>query len=98
MHRAQHEQYDAELVTDQFNSRPSRLHLSAGSQGERHIADVDEIKADHKQVIDGIRQLTVAVEGIDEKTTAVVPERLGHPDRHGQTDSKICDIADNDVH
>jgi O-glycosyl hydrolase len=37
----------------------------------RAIAEIDEIEADHQQVIDGIGQLTIALKGINQETATV---------------------------
>lgn len=67
--------------------------------GERiyGIADVHEIESYEQQVVDGIRQLLVAMEDVDKKDLPVAEQGTSHPDGEDERKNKISDVADEDV-
>src|SRR5690349_6448656 len=54
VHRAEHEQHEADLRAQEFDGFLRRDRLVAELQRERHVAHVDQVKADDEQVIDGV--------------------------------------------
>jgi hypothetical protein len=60
VHAAQYEQHHSHLATESFqNSLQIRRHLSF-LQREADITDVDQVKADYKEMIDRVSQRLVA--------------------------------------
>ena len=61
MHHSQHHKHQPDLVADQFNCLACIDDGGGCLQSQRNIADVDQIKADHQQMIHGIGQLHILV-------------------------------------
>jgi hypothetical protein len=61
------------------------------------IADVHEIKSDQQQVVDGIRQLLVAMEDVDKKDLSVAEQCPGYPDSKNERKDEIDGVADKNV-
>ena len=99
VHAAEDEQHHAYLHRQGFNTFFSSGDGVAEFQGEADVAEVDEVKADDEQVIDGIGEGLIAVEDVDEKHAAVFVERTGHPDGQGDTEGQVNQVcADYDCH
>ena len=80
MHRAEDEQHHAYLHGQGFNTLFGGVDGVAEFQGETDVTEVDEVKADDEQVIDGIGEGFVAMENVDKKHAAVFMEGASHPD------------------
>jgi hypothetical protein len=97
VHRAEDEQHHAYLHGEGFDTLFGGGDGVAEFQGETDVTEVDEVKADDEQVIDGIGERFMAVEDVDEKDAAVFMESAGHPD--GQCDAEgqvnqVCAYSD----
>jgi hypothetical protein len=79
VHPAEDEEHRADLGAEVFDHLLEACGLGAVFEGERHVADIDEIKADEEEVIDGIGERLVTVEGIDEKDASIFCEGCGRP-------------------
>src|SRR6185295_18124143 len=66
-------------------------------EGEGHVTDVDQVEADDEQVVDGVGQRLVAVEGIHEEDPAVAMERARHPHGERDADGHVDQIAPDGV-
>ena len=51
-------------------------------------AEVDQVEADHQQVVDGVGELLVPVQHVGEEDPPVAAERAGHPDGQRDADSR----------
>src|SRR5690242_16259505 len=89
MHGAQHEHNHTDLATDRFENLANICWGDALLQGDRHVADVDKIKADHKKMIDRIGQSFVAAKRINQKNATVIMQRLRYP--YGERNAQ-CDV------
>jgi hypothetical protein len=93
MHRAKHQHDDSNLATDRFEHFAKICGSDALLQRQRHVADIDEIKANDEKVIDRIRQPFVAAKRIDQKNAPVLCSVLRYPDgeRNAQCDvNNVC--------
>ena len=50
-------------------------------QGKRHISYVDEVEPNHQEVIDGVCQVLIPEETVDEENPSVFVQGAGDPDR-----------------
>ncbi|CAM5437500.1 hypothetical protein SGLAM104S_07504 [Streptomyces glaucescens] len=65
------------------------------AQVEGHEAQVDQVEADHEQVVDGVGELLVAVQHIGEEDPPVAAQRAGHPDGQGDAHQQVDDVGDD---
>src|SRR5689334_19512716 len=80
VHAAEDEQHHAYLHRQGFNTLFSAGDRVAEFEGEADVAEINEVKADDEQVVDGIGEGVVAVEDVDEEDAAVFMEGTSHPD------------------
>src|SRR4029079_8181710 len=93
MHPAQNDQDHPDFDRECFNSFLCVVDYVAKFQGQGHIAEVNEVKADDQQMIHGIRECLVAVKDVHEKDSAVFVECPGDPDGQGDTDRQIDEVG-----
>ena len=93
VHAAEHEQHHAYLHRQGFNTLFSAGDRVAEFQGEADVAEVNEVKADDEQVIDGIGEGVVAVEDVDEEDAAVFMEGPSHPDGQGNAEGQVNQVC-----
>src|SRR5690242_681530 len=98
MHQAQIQQHDAQLVAVQLDGLPESQRILGCSQGIGHVADINEIEADDQQVVHGIGQFLLAMEGVDEEYPPAPVQGSGDPDRDRNADHEVDEVAVNDVH
>ncbi len=67
MHAAKDEQDDADLAAEALKDFLGIGGAVAVLEGEGDVADIDEVKADDEEVIDGIGEEFVSVEAVDEE-------------------------------
>ena len=67
MHTAEHEQDETNLRTHGFDGLGRVGGPRAISQGQRNVADIDQIEADYEQVVGRIGQWLVVQEGVDQE-------------------------------
>ena len=73
--------------------------MNAEFQGEGDEADVDQVKADDEEMIDGIGERFVAMKGVDEEDAAVFVEGAGDPDGDGDRNEEVSGVGvDDDIH
>src|SRR6185312_3979723 len=78
--------------------------LTKGSQGaggfkcQRDVPDVDKVEAHDQQVINGVCEVRVAVEGVQQKDPAAPVKRSCDPDGKNDADDKIAGEAHCDIH
>ena len=80
MHGAKHEHDHANLATDRFEHFANICGSDALLQRERYVADIDQIKANNKEVIDRVGQSFVATERINQENAPVLMQCLRYPD------------------
>jgi hypothetical protein len=98
VHDAEHDQHHADFAAEDLNGRLGIGRLIAVFEREGDEADIDEVKADHEQVIDRIGEALIAQETVHEEDAPVFVERFGDPDRKGHADSEIGEVhADGEV-
>jgi hypothetical protein len=97
VHGAEDEEDGADLGAERLKQALEIRGLVAVFQGERDVADIDEVEADDEEVIDGIGKAFVAVKSIDQKEASVLMERAGDPDGKGDADEEVEAVGGNDV-
>src|SRR5665213_2936935 len=80
MHDAKDQQHHANLVTFQFDSLTQCRQRLGSLQRQTNVSDVDQVKADHQQVVYGVRELRVAAKRINQKDSAITMQRSRNPD------------------
>src|SRR5688572_29706358 len=99
VHAAEYDQHHADLYRERFDGLCGSGHDIAELEGHADVAEVDQVKPDDKQVIDGIGECLVAVEDVDQKHAAVFVESPGHPDGQSDTDRQVNHVgAYSDCH
>ena len=93
VHQTQHQQHQSDLCTEVFNRFLGVHRRDSVFQGERHVADVDEVKPDHEQMIHRIGQLFVAKKAVHEKDSSVPVQCTGDPYGEGHTYGEIGDVG-----
>ena len=96
MHEAQDQQDPADLGAQRFQHTLQVNRLLIRLEGQRDEAEVDQIKADKKEVINRIGEGLIPEEAIDEKNASVFVQRLRHPDGERNGDEKVGEISPND--
>ncbi|GAA3115507.1 hypothetical protein GCM10017687_30990 [Streptomyces echinatus] len=95
MHRAEHQQDHAQLGREGLEDAAGVLDRLVVAQVQGDEAEVDEVEADDQQVVDGVRELLVAVQDVGQEDPAVAAERAGHPDGQRDADGQVYDIGDD---
>ena len=95
VHPAQYQQHQPDFRTKRFHGFLGTGCCDPVFQGQRYEADIDEVKPDHQQVVDGIRELFVAEKAVHEKNTAALMERTCHPDGKRDADGQLGDIGED---
>src|SRR5215213_10081020 len=99
VHPAQDEKHHANLHGEGFNALFRGNDGVAELQGQADVAEVDKVKADDEQVIDGIGEGFVAMEDVDEKHASVFVEGASYPDSQRDADSQVNQVcAYSDCH
>jgi len=65
VHDSQDDEHESDFGTDQFHSLTGVIYELGGAERERDVADVDQVKAHDKQVIDGGGEFPVAMKRVD---------------------------------
>ena len=97
VHAAENEQHSSDLGAEDFEHFLKIRGFVAVFQGERHVADVDQVETNDEQVIDGIGQRFIPVEGIDEEEPAVLVQRPRDPNSEGDADDEVEGVGSDDV-
>ena len=95
VHESQDQQDHAELGGNVLYTLHQRLGFSAILQVQQDETDVNEIKANHQQVVYRVSHLFLIFEGIQEKDTPVIVQRACHPDGHGDADDRVGNVDVN---
>src|SRR5215213_1582984 len=99
VHPAQDEKHHAYLHGQGFNALLGSIDGVAELQGQADVAEIDEVKADDKQVVDGIGEGFVAMKDVDEKHATVFVEGASYPDSQRDADSQVNQVcAYSDCH
>ena len=99
VHDPEHEEDDAELGAHEFKGGLRGLRLGSKAQREDDEADVDEVEADHEEVVYGVGHVFASAEGLDEEDTAVAMQGAGDPDGERDAQREIDDVAkDGNIH
>src|SRR5215216_836463 len=93
VHPAEDEEHQAYLNGQGFNALLCRGDRVAEFQGQADVAEIDEVKADDEQVIDGIGEGFVAVEDVDEEDASVFVEGASHPDGQGDAEGQVNQVC-----
>ena len=96
MHDAEDKENDADLMAENLDRFHQIARFLIGAQHERDVANVDQIEADHQQMIDGIGKGVIAVKCIEKKNAAATMQRVCDPHGDGETDCQVDEIALND--
>src|SRR6478736_1108700 len=95
MHRAKHEHDHADLATNCLEYFANIRGSDALLQRQRYVADIDEVKAHDKEMIDRIGQSLVATERINQKNAPVFMQRLSHPNRERNAQCDVNNVSPN---
>jgi len=96
VHAAEHEQHDAHLATERFKHTLGSDDVLGGLQIQRDEADVDEVEADHEQVVHTVGQFRVSLETFDQEDATVFVQGSCDPDGHGDGEYEVEGIAKGD--
>jgi len=77
---AEDDENGADFVAEEFDEGTAGLDLEFGAEGGDDPTEVEEVEADDEEVVDGVGEGVVAVEGVDEEGSAVAVEGTGDPD------------------
>jgi hypothetical protein len=95
VHHAEDEEYDADLHRERLEEPPGVAHRVGSLEIQRHEPQVDEVEADHQQVVDGLGEFFVAPQDIGEEDAAVGAQRPGDPHRESDADDEVDDVGDD---
>jgi hypothetical protein len=95
VHHAEDQQHHAELGRQGLEDAPGVGDGAVAVEVERDEAEVDEVEADHQEVVDGIGELLVPVQHVGEEDPPVAAERAGDPDGQGDADDQVDDVGDD---
>ena len=98
VHAAEHQKNKSDLGAQEFDGLLQVRRLIAVFERQRHISDVDQIKADDQQMIDRVGQLAVVVERFHQKDQPILGERPRHPNGEQHADQYVKSVGPNDVH
>jgi len=99
VHCAKDQQHSAEFHAEEFHRARAVFRTDPKLQGKRDEADVDQVEADHEEVVDGIGKGLVAVKGVYEEDSAVFVEGAGNPDGDGDRNEEVGGVrVHNDIH
>src|SRR5215213_4955755 len=99
MHSAEDEKHHADFDGKGFNALFSRLDGVAEFQGQADVAEIDQVKADDEQVIDGVSEGFVAVKDVNEEDASVFVEGTGYPDGQRDAENEVDQVcAQSDCH
>src|ERR1051325_1826959 len=93
VHPAEDEEHHADLDGESLDALFGAGNDVTKFQGETDVAEVDEIKTDDEQVVDGVGERFVAVEDVDEEDAAVFVEGAGDPDGQGDADGEVNQVC-----
>jgi len=91
VHGAQHHQHHAHLPADALDRHDAVSRFVVQLEEQADKADVDQVEADHEQVIDAVRDALV-VEGLDQEDAAITAQGLGDPDGQGDGDGQVGQV------
>src|SRR5690606_31881812 len=94
VHRAEDKEHNADFAAQNFEGISEVLRFGAILQSEADITNVDEIKTDEQEMIDGVSQGFVAVKAIDETDAAVFVESPCDPGRESDADGEIGQVSE----
>lgn len=95
VHRAEHQQHHTHLGRQGLEDAACVLDGVVAAQVEGDEAEVDEVEADHQEVVDGVGELLVALEHVGEEDPSVAAEGPGHPDGQSDADDQVDDVGDD---
>lgn len=72
MHHAENYHHHSKFSTEELDPPAQGIQISSRFQKQRNEADVDQVKPNHQQVVDRIRQFPVSLKRVDQKDSAVL--------------------------
>lgn len=99
VHRPKDEEHNAQFGRHVFHPLNAVSRLGPHAKKEQDKAQVDEVKANPKEMVHGISHVLVAGEGFDEEEPTVLVQCVRDLDRHPKTDEGIRKMdGEVDVH
>ena len=98
MHPSKEQQHNSYLHTLQFDRLAKRRERLTRLQGQRDIANINEIKPYNKQMVYRIRQFFIAMKRIDQKDSPIAMKRTRYPNSKRNADSQIAEVTSRDIH
>ncbi len=98
MHSTQDQKNNTDFDTFELDDLAKRGHGASSRQRQCDVAHVDQVEANDQQVIDAVGKLGVAVKGVDEEDATAPLESSRYPDREGDADKEITEVAGCDIH
>src|SRR5712692_5777121 len=96
MHHAEHHEDQTHLAAKNLQCGLGIYRFGPIFQSQSNETDVNEIKTDDQQVVDGIGQGLVAKETIDEEDTPILVKCASNPDGQCYADREISQVTPND--
>lgn len=69
-----------------------------GLEGDGDVADVDEVEADDEELVDGVGEGGVAVEGVEEEDASVAVQGACDPNGEAEAKDEVEEVAGCDVY
>src|SRR5450432_1922438 len=93
MHDAEHHEHESDFRAEKFDRGLQVVRFVAVLERQRDISDVDQIKSDDQQMIDGISPRFIAMKCIDQKNPPTAMQSFGDPNREHNAHSQIRGVA-----
>jgi hypothetical protein len=97
MHPAQDENDRTGLHTQLLDQLPRITDIVSYPQGINGISQVDQVKAYQQQIVNGLRQLLIAVKDVDQKDLPIPKKRAGYPDGKDYRNDQIKTVKNKNV-
>ena len=98
MHDAENDEDNADFIAFDLDDLAQGGKGVGGFERESYVADINELETDDEEVIDGVGEFFVTVEGVDEEDSAVFVEGASDPDGEGDADGEVAEVNGCDVH
>jgi hypothetical protein len=89
VHEAEDQQHATDFRAEDFEGFFAVAGCATVFKGQADVANVDQIKTDDQEMIDGIGEPFVPMKAIHKKDPAVFMQSAGDPDREADTDKEV---------
>ncbi len=99
VHAAENEDDSADFQAEDFHDLAALNGRFPDFKRVHGVADVDEVEADEQEVVDGLCQLFITVEDVNEEKLAVAEKGMGYPNGEQGSNGQIDAVQqDDEVH